>query len=159
MEQFIKGAESVGHEVVRIDAAFSKVHPCIGCEHCECGKNPCVFQDDMIEIYRKVKAADAIVYSTPLYYHAASAQLLSVINRFHGIDHEIKDTEKKCVLLVTGANTDPTFMDGIKLWFATDIRYLGWENAGEVYAHGCTDAEHLKDRRFAEEAFQLGQNI
>lgn len=58
---------------------------------------PCMEMDQIIDagLYaRKVKAAEAIVYSTPLYYHAASAQLLSVINRFHGIDHKIKDTEK-----------------------------------------------------------------
>ena len=30
-EHFIKGAQEAGHEVVRFNAAFKQVHPCIGC--------------------------------------------------------------------------------------------------------------------------------
>lgn len=41
----IRGAKEAGHEVVRFDCAFRKVHPCIACNRC--GMNgPCVFQDD-----------------------------------------------------------------------------------------------------------------
>ena len=36
--EFIKGAAEAGNEIYRFDAAFSQVHPCIGCDHCECGK-------------------------------------------------------------------------------------------------------------------------
>ena len=35
---FIRGAEEAGHEIFRFDAAFNNVHPCIGCDKCECGK-------------------------------------------------------------------------------------------------------------------------
>ena len=33
-EYFIKGAKESGHEVVRFDAAFKEVHPCIACNRC-----------------------------------------------------------------------------------------------------------------------------
>lgn len=33
-DNFIKGAEEAGYEVSRFDAAFKKVHPCLGCDHC-----------------------------------------------------------------------------------------------------------------------------
>lgn len=31
-EKFIEGAKKAGHEIFRFDAAFSNVHPCIGCD-------------------------------------------------------------------------------------------------------------------------------
>ena len=44
-DNFIKGAEEAGHTVVRFDAAFKKVHPCIACN--KCGMDgPCIFKDD-----------------------------------------------------------------------------------------------------------------
>lgn len=45
-EEFIKGAESKGHNVFRFDAAFHDIHPCQGCD--ACGMNgPCVQKDDI----------------------------------------------------------------------------------------------------------------
>ena len=64
--KFVEGANKSGHEVYRFDAAFKKVHPGIGCDKCECGKNPCVFPDDMKELYCKLQEADVVVYISPL---------------------------------------------------------------------------------------------
>ena len=33
-QKFIRGATEAGHTVFRFDAAFEKVHPCIGCDAC-----------------------------------------------------------------------------------------------------------------------------
>ncbi len=51
-EQAIDGARAAGHTVDRVDAAFVDVHPCIGCNHCESGKNPCIY-DDAIRTFTK----------------------------------------------------------------------------------------------------------
>lgn len=54
-DEFIRGAEEAGHRVYRFDTAFECVHPCIGCETCECGKKPCVFKDGMMPLYDELK--------------------------------------------------------------------------------------------------------
>lgn len=56
-EEFIKGAKEAGHTVYRFNAALECVHPCIGCDVCGCGANPCVFQDAMNELYPRLKQA------------------------------------------------------------------------------------------------------
>ncbi len=64
-DSFCKGATEAGHEVVRFDAAFKKVHPCIGCNHC--GMNgPCVFKDDFEFIRKHIVDADMVVFATPM---------------------------------------------------------------------------------------------
>ena len=50
VDSFIAGAEAAGHEVVRFDTAFMKIHPCIACEKCHTEYGKCVFADDMVQI-------------------------------------------------------------------------------------------------------------
>ena len=143
-DHFMQGAIGAGHEVYRVDAAFADVHPCIGCETCKEGKSECVFKDDMLKIYPKIKEADLIAYATPLYYHAATPQLLTVISRLHGINDQIWQAPKKAVLLSTGANPNPFFFHGLKEWFMTDLKYLGWEEAGSLFVEGVYAREDIE---------------
>lgn len=59
-DEFIRGAKEKGNSVYRFDTAFECVHPCIGCETCKCGDNPCVFQDAMMELYSELKKSDMV---------------------------------------------------------------------------------------------------
>lgn len=160
-EKFIEGAEAAGHEVFRFDSAFKKVHPCIGCNHCECGKEECVFKDDMLMLYPKLIEADAVALVTPVYYHGYSAQLKSVIDRFHGIDDILCESSnsKKAVLLAAGANPRRWIMDGLMTTYHIELRYLGWEDAGTVLACNTLDRKAIEKTNYPEEAYQLGQNL
>lgn len=74
-EEFIKGAESKGHNVFRFDAAFHDIHPCQGCD--ACGMNgPCVQKDDIEnDLIMRLVDADLIALISPVYYWHVSAQL------------------------------------------------------------------------------------
>lgn len=158
-EHFIKGAEEAGHEIYRFDAAFSNIHPCIGCDKCKCGDNECVFKDDMLTLYPKLIEADLIAYATPLYYHGVSAQIKSVIDRFHGIDNFLCGAKKKAVLLVCGASPHTWVMDGIVATYETDLKYLNWQDAGKVLAIGCYAREDIEKTDYPNQAYLLGKNL
>ena len=51
--------------------------------HCDyCLKNKvCAFKDDMFELYPLLKDAEGIIFATPVYNNAASAQLKAVLDR------------------------------------------------------------------------------
>lgn len=158
-EQFIKGAKDAQNEVTRFDSAFAKVHPCIGCERRGTGKNTCVFQDDMIELYKRIIDADAVVLATPLYYHGYSAQLKTVIDRFHGIDDLIRGQSKKAALLAAGANPNKWITDGLLVTYHTELRYLGWIDRGTVLASGCYSAEDIAETNYPQMAYELGRSF
>ena len=87
-EHFIRGAEEAGHNVVRFDAAFKDVHPCIGCN--KCGMNgECVFKDDFEFVRKHIVDAGMVVFATPMYYFDISAQFKTVIDRFYVINGSI----------------------------------------------------------------------
>lgn len=158
-DNFIKGATEAGHKIYQFDTAFKKIHPCIGCDKCECGKNPCVFQDDMTELYPKLLEADMVVYVSPLYYHNISAQLKTAIDRYHGIDDLIRGTGKRAILIMTAAYPEDWVFNGVKESFKTTLRYLGWKDAGGIFAHGCYQKENIEKTDYPKQAYELGKSI
>jgi len=71
-----------GVETELVSLAGKKIEPCDGCRGCaETGK--CHFKDDFQGIFRKMKNADGIILSSPVYYGAASPQIVTLISRFY----------------------------------------------------------------------------
>ncbi len=156
-DSFIKGAEEAGHQVVRFDAAFKDVHPCIGCN--QCGMDgPCIFKDDFEFVRENIIDADVVVFATPMYYFGISAQLKAVIDRFYAINGKIH-RPKKAVLLMTYANTNPSEAKPIDLHYETLINYLGWQDAGKIIASGVWPVGAVKHTQYPQQAYELGKNI
>ncbi|MHC1717771.1 MAG: flavodoxin family protein [Acidaminococcaceae bacterium] len=158
-DNFIQGAKESGHEIFRFDAAFEKVHPCIGCNKCQCGKHPCVFQDSITKLYPKLLEADLVAFITPLYYHGASAQIKAAIDRFHGIDDLIRNTAKKAILIVTAADTEKRIMNGVVGTYMETLHYLNWQDCGKVLAISCYTREDIEKTDYPKQAYQLGKNL
>ena len=158
-EKFIQGATEVGNKVFRFNAAFENVHPCIGCDTCECGKNPCVFKDGMTGLYAELLKADLVVFVTPLYYHAMSAQIKTVIDRFHGIDDLLRGAKKKTMLIVSAASTEKRIMHGVVESYRETAHYLEWHDTGVLLSYGCYSREDMEKTDYPEKAYQLGKSI
>jgi multimeric flavodoxin WrbA len=72
-----KGLET---ELIRLTG--KKIEPCDGCRSClKTGK--CHFKDDFESIFTKMKEADGIILATPVYFGAATPQIVSLISRFY----------------------------------------------------------------------------
>lgn len=158
-DEFIRGAQKSKHEIYRFDTAFKTIHSCIGCEKCQTGEKDCVFHDDMLELYPKLKEADLIVFVTPLYYLGMSAQIKTAIDRFHGINKFIRHTKKKAMLIVTAGSQKAYMENGIMVSYHELLRYLEWENMGTLFAGGCYYKEDIKKTDYLQKAYELGKNI
>ena len=156
-DEFAKGAKEAGHEVVRFDAAFKKVHPCIACDHCGMD-GPCVFDDDFEFVRKHIVDADCVVFASPMYYFGLSAQLKLVIDRFYAINGQIH-RPKKAVLLMTYANSAASEAVPIKSHYEVLLRYLGWTDAGRVIAPGVWPIGAIKGTRYPKDAYELGKSI
>ena len=156
-DEFAKGAKEADHEVVRFDAAFKKVHPCIACDHCGMD-GPCVFDDDFEFVRKHIVDADCVVFASPMYYFGLSAQLKLVIDRFYAINGQIH-RPKKAVLLMTYANSAASEAVPIKSHYEVLLRYLGWTDAGRVIAPGVWPIGAIKGTRYPKDAYELGKSI
>lgn len=158
-DEFIRGAQEAGHSIYRFDAAHECVHPCIGCDTCGCGKNPCVYQDSMNELYPELMKADMVVFVSPLYYHAMSSQIKMAIDRFHGIDDLLRGTPKKAMLLMTAASNVKSIFQGAVASYQETIQYLGWENCGTLLVYGCYTKDEIVKTDYPKQAYELGKAV
>ena len=158
-DEFIRGATESGHAVFRFDAAFECVHPCIGCDTCQCGKKPCVFQDGMNYLYPELQKADMVVFVSPLYYHGLSAQIKMVIDRFHGIDDDLVGADKKAMLLMTAASSVESIYNGAVGSYMETLKYLGWKDCGVLLAYGCYGRDDIERTDYPQKAYEMGKAV
>lgn len=156
-DYFIKGAREAGHEIVRFDAAFKDVHPCIACNRCGMD-GPCVFKDDFEFVRTHIVDADMVVFATPMYYFGVSAQLKAVIDRFYAINGKIH-CPKKAALLMTYANSAASQAQPIKSHYAVLLDYLGWQDAGQIIASGVWTAGAIESTSYPQQAYELGKSL
>ena len=156
-DNFIKGAQEVGHKVVRFDSAFKNVHPCIACN--KCGMNgQCVFRDDFEFVKANIIDADAVVFATPMYYFGISAQIKAVIDRFCAINGQISKP-KKAALLMTYADTSEKEAQPIINHYEVLLNYLGWTDIGKIIAPGVWVEGDVMNTHYPQKAYELGKNL
>ena len=152
--KFVQGAKDIGHEVFVFDAANEKTNPCRGCD--QCGMDgACVF-DDAIEnkLMPQMLKADLLVLVTPLYYYGMSAQLKTVVDRFYSRTTRL--TGKKSILIATAWNSADWTMTALKTHYETLVRYMSWQDVGQVLAIGCGSRSMVERSEFGEMAYKIG---
>ena len=158
-DEFIRGAKESGHTVFRFDTAFECVHPCIGCETCQMGRMPCALQDAMTELYRELKKADMVVFVSPIYYHALSAQIKMAIDRFHGIEKDLQARTRKAILLMTAGAGGESVASGALLSHSITLRHLGWEDAGHLLALNSYTKADIEKTDYPRKAYEMGKAV
>ena len=80
-EAFIKAAEKKGHTITRVDIATMNIGGCRACETCFKTGKACSFNDDFNTIAPAIQEADAVVFSTPVYWYSIPSQIKAVIDK------------------------------------------------------------------------------
>lgn len=156
-ESFIKGAKEKGHTVTRFDSAFKKVHPCIACEKCK-PSTKCVFDDDFEAIKNEIIEADMIVFASPVYYYAMSAQIKTTIDRFYSIDEKLHSNKKAAVILAyadSAIETANLVLGNFKGMF----EFLGWNNVQNIIAPSLWSMGDVNNTDFVQKAYEFGKSL
>ena len=136
-DAFIKAAEAKGHTVTRFDAALKSVGGCRACQTCFKTGKACSFDDDFNTIAPHILEADAVVFTTPVYWYSFPAQIKGVIDRLFSFCVGGKDVaNKKCALITCCEEEDMSVMDGVRVPYERTIALLKWKSIGEVLIPG-----------------------
>lgn len=158
VQAFAEGARR-NNTVEIISVADYRVNPCIGCNSCFTREgNRCFQEDDMVQIYEKLKTADIVVAASPVYFYGISAQLKAVVDRLHT---PMRDTFSiiKLGLLLVGAAGLPELFDAILMQYRMILDYFQLEDIGSVLVRGVREKGDIKGNAALGEAYELGLSI
>ena len=149
VEAFCDGAQAAGHEVEVLHVGKMKIAGCLGCGYCHGkGEGSCVQQDDMEKVMPAYLSADMVVFASPIYYFAATAQLHAAIQRVYAIGRPQKAA--KAALMLSSASPNP--FAGAIASYKDMCAFMGLEDAGVITAAGeenGSDAKLAEIREFA----------
>ncbi len=145
---FLEGAEKAGCATECVSLAKTQVNGCIGCNACRYGK-PCVQKDAFNDLVPSIRAADVIVFASPLYFWTLSSKLKAFIERFYCLAEEDPNPPlgryerypvKDCALLMTAADDFFwTFRQAESYYKFAIVNYIGFQDRGMILAGGCGD--------------------
>jgi multimeric flavodoxin WrbA len=101
LKTVLERAKGLGEETELILLREHDVKLCDGCHFCEGGSGKCRMKDDFEKIFKSVKGADVLVFSSAVWYDMITPQLLNFIDRLNPYAKEIKG--KKFAFLLSGA--------------------------------------------------------
>ena len=158
-DEFIRGAKENGYEVYKFDTSKADIKNCLGCNACGMGTKPCIHKDDFIDLREHLLNSDVIVFVTPMYYFGMSSTLKKVIDRFYSIDSQIKNGNKKGVLISVQHAPVEAVKDALNNHYLAILNWLNMENAGIINAIGIESVEQLKQTEYPKQAYELGKNL
>jgi len=162
VNQFLKGAASMGAQTEIIHLKGKKIKPCSGCFTCWI-KTPgiCAINDDMTALIQKVRECDIIVYATPLYNYNMTALLKAFQERLLPLadPHLIKEdgsfrhpqrypNNRKMVLISNCGFPDTSYFEGLCRVFRHLEKSSNMPLAGEILVPA---GETLKQESFREQ--------
>jgi len=163
VEHILTGAQEAGAKTELIRLCDFDIQPCTGCDVCK-KDGECIIQDDMEEIYQKIKESDIVVFGSPIYWFRLSAQAYPFIDRIYG--HFTPDFScdmpkgKKIVVALTCGGEDIEDMNATNDYLKKVFQYIGFVDAGFIWQNNCNKPDDLSN--YPEkimEAKQLGKSL
>jgi multimeric flavodoxin WrbA len=161
-DQVAAGARDAGATVESFDLHAMDIRPCDACDFCQ-GAAECVINDDMQMLYPKLRAADAIVIASPIYWFTFSAQAKLCIDRWYALEGPDGSAlaGKQFGLVLTYGDSDPYTSGAINAirTFQDMCRYLKADVAGIVYGTASEAGEIQSQPTLLQRAYELGQQL
>jgi multimeric flavodoxin WrbA len=163
--QVAAGAEAAGAEVESIRLHGMSIQPCTACDACRNDSaDDCVLDDDMRQLYPKLRRADALVVASPVYWFHVSAQTKLFMDRWYALGgpQGYVDLEGKRVGIVLAyADPDP-FVSGAAnalRTFQDACRYVGADLVGMVYGSADKAGDIAANEALLAQARKLGETL
>jgi multimeric flavodoxin WrbA len=162
-QRIAAGAEAAGAEVETVYINGLKISPCQSCYACQKPDSEgCAVDDDMQPLYGKLKAADAWVWASPVYWFNMSAQTKLVMDRLFAMGaYKINPAKKKGAVAMSFGDIDPFASGCVNALrvFQDACRYIGLPLAGMIYGSAHEAGEIAANAELMSRAEELGKKL
>lgn len=155
-EQFKRGAEESGNNVEMININDYNIRFFDQKEYDR--KASASETDDAAMIIGKMKSADVIVLSSPVYFYNMNAKLKALIDRTYGHEGELK--EKEFYYISTSTDRDEEATNDVFNAFHGFARCLyGSVERGIIRGNGVRDRGDINNHPAIQQAYQMGKEV
>ena len=166
LDKVLEGAKAKGVKTEKVVLNALKFSPCQECDKLS-NDGSCIIEDDMQPLYKKIKEADAIILTSPIFFGSLSAQTKMMIDRFQCLwrakyifKKDIFKRKKKGYFISVEASTRKDFFDGAKSIVKNFFVTIGTDYEEELFCSGVEEkGSILKYPCVLKKAFELGERI
>ena len=164
LEQALTGAKDAGVETEKIVLRQKKISGCLDCEKCN-ETGICVIKDDMLEIHKKILAADTVIHSVPVYFWSMTAQMKAYLDRWCAFydgkwrlhkAYLSKMGGKRIGLITVCGDADVSTADSIVHSFKKLCEFSGFQWLDPVMVSASSKGEIAGDEKSQKKAYDLG---
>lgn len=167
--EVLRGAQSHGAQVEMVYLNDLTMRGCQACEACKGGNGyvGCSLDDDMIDLYDQLIAADAIVIGSPIYMFGLTAQTKLFMDRWYALDYRengrrrSKLNGKPVVLALVYGDANP-FSSGAANAYGTfrdEAAWCGIDLVAVLYGTADQPGEIRQNSPLMAEAYQAGKAL
>lgn len=155
-QQFKKGAEEAGHTVEMININDYDIRYF---DQREYDREASAAQmDDASAIIAKMKSADVIALSSPVYFYNMTAQLKALIDRTYGHEKDLR--EKEFFYISTSTDRDEDATDAVFEAFHGFARCLyGSIERGIIRGNGARNRGDIDNHPAMQQAYEMGKAV
>lgn len=154
--QFKKGAEEVGNTVEMLNINDYSIRYFDQKEYDRAAS--AAETDDAAMIIAKMKSADVIVLSSPVYFYNMTAQLKALIDRTYGHEKDLR--EKEFFYISTSTDRDEEATDGVFEAFHGFARCLyGSVERGVIRGNGARNRGDIDNHPAMQQAYEMGKSV
>ena len=159
VDEILRGAEDAGATVEKIDITRKKIAPCLACDSCS-RTGVCAQKDDMREVLDKMGQSDVWVFGTPVYWWGPTAQFKAFIDRWYGVQKELKEQRhKRIILAIPMGDTDERTARHTIGMFEDSLDWLENKAFATILAPGVDERGEAKERKeILTRAYQAGKD-
>ena len=163
-QQVAAGAQAAGAEVESFFLHGMDIKPCDACDVCrDKTETDCILDDDMKDLFPKLRQADVIVIASPIYWFTISAQTKLFMDRWYALGgpegHAFAG--KRFGIVLTYADADPFSSGAVNALrtFQDGLSYVKASIVGMVYGSAWEAGEIKKNKELMEKAYELGKQL
>jgi len=163
VQAVLDGAGESGYQTKKFYLNEMKYWGCQACNYCKANDH-CRQDDDVSKLLTEIKAADAVVFGSPIYFYQFTGQFRLMEDRmFSLIDKDFKSRlspGKKAVIVISQGDPNPNSFDNAIAEFSQALSLLGFKVIDTIKMVGGMSPDATKGRKdLLEKAKAAGRSL
>lgn len=157
--EFIRGAQEAGHNVIEYDVFRADIRACTGCNACGM-RGSCIQKDDYEKTLKDlIMDADMLVFVMPVYYYNWPAQMKNVVDRFYSYTGELTAARKKTALIGAAWDNTNGVFEIVTAYYHKLCDYMSFRDQGVIEGRGCGTPGMTRSSKYMNVAYELGKKL